>query len=135
MKPRKPIRRFDVFAEYNRIKNEQRGMDADRAKGYAVWLAKVIAARKFAQTAEGKASMMEKLGEGTDLIKKGAKYLEFGGEPQTGEVFDKLIVRRMGEDFYRDEFSPAIREAIENHRSYEKIRDGIRERWNVAQAA
>lgn len=135
VKPNKPIRRFDVFAEYNRVKNEQKGMDPDRAKGYAIWLARVIAARKFARTPEGKARMNEKLAEGSELIKKGAKYLEFGGEPQTGETFDRLVVHRMGEEFYRREFSPAIAKAIENHKSYEKIRDSIREQWSEPKAA
>ncbi len=133
--PNKPIRRFDVFAEYNRIRNEHHGMAPDRAKGYAIWLARVIAARKFAKTPEGKAAMLEKLGEGSDAIKKGTRYLEFANEPQTGEVFDKMIVRRMGGYFYRKVFSPAIQQAIEEHQSYEKIRDSIREQWNVEDAA
>ncbi|MBI4319354.1 MAG: hypothetical protein HY675_12760 [Chloroflexi bacterium] len=133
--PKKPIRRFDVFAEYSRIKYEQRGIEPERAKGYAIWLAKVIAARKLTKTAEGKAHMDEVLAEGSERMKQGARVLDLAGQPQTADVFDRLIAGRMGEDFYRQVFSPAVRDAIEHHRSYEKIRDAIREPWNERMAA
>ena len=41
IKPRAPIRRFDVFAEYNRLQALQRGLDQAHAKGYGLWVAKV----------------------------------------------------------------------------------------------
>jgi hypothetical protein len=132
--PEADIRRFDVFAEYNRIKAEQSGMAPDQAKGYALWLAKVIAARKFTRKPEQRAEMTELLGEGRDRLREGARYLELGGQLQTPELFDREIVRRMGEHFYRSVFSPAIAEAIAQHRSYEKIRDAIRIPWNLARA-
>jgi hypothetical protein len=37
------IRRFDVFAEYTFLKGRQKGMDEAHAKGYGLWLAKVVA--------------------------------------------------------------------------------------------
>lgn len=43
LKPRRPIRRFDIFAEYNRLKGLDKGMDGAHAKGYGLWLAKVVA--------------------------------------------------------------------------------------------
>ena len=46
-KPKQPIRRFDVFAEYRRQEAQQVGMPADQARGYGLWVAKVVAARKF----------------------------------------------------------------------------------------
>src|SRR5512143_2288535 len=51
MKPNRPIRRFDVFAEYQRLKalNKDR-LPPDAAKGYGIWLAKLVAARKFSKT-------------------------------------------------------------------------------------
>lgn len=40
MKPLKPVRRFDVFAEYNRLEKMDEGMPPHEAKGYALWVAK-----------------------------------------------------------------------------------------------
>src|SRR5512133_562841 len=50
MKPNRPIRRFDVFAEYQRLKAlEKDQLPEDQAKGYGIWLAKVVGARKFSK--------------------------------------------------------------------------------------
>ncbi len=46
---RHPIRRFDLFADSHRPDRMQQGRPADEAKGYGLWLAKVVAARKFAK--------------------------------------------------------------------------------------
>src|SRR5580765_5799178 len=35
------------FAEYRRLEVEDEGMPADQARGYGLWVAKVVAARKF----------------------------------------------------------------------------------------
>jgi hypothetical protein len=53
-------------------------------------------------------------------------------EPQTDDLFDREIVQRMGPDFYRTVFAPAIREARRQGRSYEGIRDAIRKDWKPA---
>jgi hypothetical protein len=45
--PQRAIRRFDVFAEYSRQEQEAKGYPEDEAKGYGVWLAKVVAARRL----------------------------------------------------------------------------------------
>jgi len=48
LKPRAPIRRFDVFAEWNRIRAlKEYGFSEDDAKAYGLAVAKVVAARKF----------------------------------------------------------------------------------------
>ena len=47
LKPLNRIRRFDVFAEYRKLDAEEEGMPHDQAKGYGLWVAKVVAARKF----------------------------------------------------------------------------------------
>ncbi len=133
--PKKMIRRFDVFAEYNRIKNERKGMPSDQAKGYALWLAKVVAARKFAKTPKARAEMTDRLGSAFERFKAGEKFLELSGEPQTDDLFDKEIVKRMGTDFYREVFSPAISKSVEEHQSYESIRDSIRVNWNFEKKA
>ena len=43
LKPRRAIRRYDIFAEYNRLERLDKGMDEPHAKGYGLWVAKVVA--------------------------------------------------------------------------------------------
>jgi hypothetical protein len=129
--PRMQIRRFDVFAEYNRLQAEEKGQDADAAKGYGLWLAKVVAARKFSRERATKAALTDKLREGGKEAPE-EKYRSLDGEPQTAELFDREIVARMGDEFYREVFQPAMRAAFERHERYEDIRDEIRAGWNAA---
>ncbi len=133
--PAAVIRRFDVFAEYNRIKNERKGMSPDLAKGYALWLAKVIARRKFATTPAKQAQVTDVLRRGREQVTAEGGYPELDGIPQTAEMFDREIIDRMGPEFYREVFSPAIEAAIANHRSYESIRDALRVPWNLRRVA
>src|SRR5712692_823877 len=51
-RPNKPIRRLDIFAEYRKQDEQASGMRADEAKGYGLWVAKVVAARKFGRMRE-----------------------------------------------------------------------------------
>jgi hypothetical protein len=129
-KPRSSIRRFDVFAEYNRVKAmKEKRMRAAKAKGYGLWLAKVVAARKFRRepkTAEGRERKEPKLNrQGWYLL---------GGKPQTDALFDHEIVERMGATFYRKVFAPAIRKAYEAGEDYVAIRDRIRAGWKAERA-
>ena len=59
--PHKPIRRFDVFAEYTHQERREKGYPEDEAKGYGIWLAKVVASRRFGQqsSADGKKPQQE----------------------------------------------------------------------------
>src|SRR6478735_8082968 len=47
MNPRLPVRRFDVFAEYTKQKAIEDGMPEDEAEGYGLWVAKVVASRRY----------------------------------------------------------------------------------------
>ena len=126
LKPKAPIRRFDVFAEYNRLDAMKKGESAAQAKGYGIWLAKVVAAKKFRKKEEPK----EKGGEGEKKeVKRKKKWRDLSGIPQTDKLFDKEIIRRMGQDFYSKVFSPAIREAFNEEKEYREIRDAIRRDW------
>lgn len=126
LKPNAPIRRFDVFAEYNRLKAMKEGESAAQAKGYGIWLAKVVAAKKFRK----KEGEKEKGSEGEKEKKvRRKKWRDLSGIPQTDKLFDKEIVRRMGQDFYSKVFSPAIREAFNEEKEYREIRDAIRREW------
>jgi hypothetical protein len=132
MKPKRPIRRFDVFAEYQRLKALEKDREpADVAKGYGIWLAKLVAARKFRKASgsgggkdAGKSGSKE---DADDLVD--GKWRTLDGEAQTDKLFDQEIVTRMGEDFYQDVFAPAIAEAFQAGKDYTDIRDAIRKDW------
>lgn len=54
--PRQEIRRFAVFAEYTRNERREKGYPEDEATGYGIWLAKVVAARRFGQKSSSDAA-------------------------------------------------------------------------------
>ena len=128
-RPRMPIRRFDVFAEYNRIKNEADGMPADQARGRAIWLAKVVAGRRGmpSTSSNGAGHAGEK--RSRDQEPEEEKFLSVGGEEQTDRTFEHEIVERMGREFYDEVFRPAIEAAYAEGKRYEDIRDAIRKTW------
>jgi hypothetical protein len=124
IKPANRIRCFDVFAEYRKQEEQEGGMPADQAKGYALWVAQVVAARKF-----GRLKDRDKPSEAEVKRRRRRKWRILSGEPQTDRHFDHQIVERMGADFYKEVFVPAIRYERELGHSYESIRDRIRRRW------
>jgi hypothetical protein len=130
IKPKAKLRRFDVFAEYTRLEEIREGVPADEAKGYAIWLAKVVAARKFGrlkpEAGKRRAPTREELAE-----RAGRRFRLLGGVEQTDSVFDHDVIDRMGRTFYRKVFSPAIRKAFEKGESYREIRDEIRKSWEL----
>ena len=120
-KPKAAIRRFDIFAEYKRLQARRDGQAEDVAKGYGLWVAKVVAARKFGKNKPDGAAKDKPIHRG--------KWHKLDDVPQTDKLFDKQIVDRMGVTFYKRVFSPAIRKAIANGSSYESIRDTLRAQW------
>src|SRR5689334_5255551 len=99
-KPKAPVRRFDVFAEYNRVKaQKEERLSAAKAKGKGLWLAKVVAARKFGRVSEPGESGKGKAKQPHKLNKQG--WHELSGIAQTDALFEKEIVTRMGATFYR----------------------------------
>jgi hypothetical protein len=128
--PKQPIRRFDVFAEYQRLKGLQKGMDEPHAKGYGLWLAKVVASggRKSSRT-RGQHGEEDETADQADKASHEQEWHELSGVPQTDALFDREIVRRMGPQFYARVFAPAIVEAERQGGSYESIRDTLRKQW------
>ena len=122
--PARAIRRFDVFAEYTRQERLEQGDAEDEAKGYGIWLAKVVASRRFGTKTAAHDHRVGGRGAGSH-----PKFRSVGDELQTDEVFDHDIVERMGARFYREVFAPAIAEARTRGDSYEDIRDTIRKAW------
>jgi hypothetical protein len=129
--PRQPIRRFDVFAEYTRQERQAKGYPQDEAKGYGIWLAKVVASRRFGQGSDGGS---KKPRPQADEHAEEPKFRSVGEEMQTDETFDHDIIDRMGAGFYREVFVPAITEARDEGKKYEEIRDAIRKEWKPARA-
>lgn len=123
-KPQAAIRRFDIFAEYKHQEARRDGQPADAAKGYGLWLAKVVASRRFGK----KKPAGDTQGQKENPVRR-ANWHKLDDVPQTGKLFDKEIVSRMGAGFYRRVFSPAIRQALEDGSSYESIRDTLRAHW------
>jgi hypothetical protein len=123
VKPHAPVRRFDVFAEYTRIKAmREEGLSAAKAKGQGIWLAKVVAAQKYGR-------LPRPSGEKREEKKRRTKWHELSGVPQTDKLFDREIIGRLGKGFYSRVFSPAIKKAYDKGESYEDIRDTIRRDW------
>ncbi|MBF6611693.1 MAG: hypothetical protein IVW55_01015 [Chloroflexi bacterium] len=132
IKPKAPIRRFDVFAEYNRLKGLQEGLPPDEAEGYGLWVAKVVASRSFGGGMLSRAAAKQHETEHAEGGKEPAdkpKWHALNGKPQTDELFEQEVVRRMGQEFYDNVFVPAIGEAVQSGKSYNAIRDTIRREW------
>ena len=129
--PDQPVRRFDVFAEYTRQERQAKGFPEDEAKGYGIWLAKVVAARRFGKSSDAGSKTTRKK---TDEHEEEPKFRSVGDELQTDETFDHEIIDRMGAGFYDDVFVPAITEARAQGKKYEEIRDTIRKEWKPARA-
>lgn len=120
--PDQAIRRFDVFAEYTRLERLAKGYPEDEAKGYGIWLAKVVASRQRRSKDDGSASHPSKSGPEP-------KFRSLNEKLQTDRTFDHDIIDRMGAGFYEDVFAPAIKEAKVQGETYEAIRDRIRKAW------
>lgn len=125
--PRQQIRRFDVFAEYTRQERLAKGYPDDEAKGYGIWLAKVVAARRFGKSSESKTTKTDRSSSAAREVEP--KFRSLGDELQTDETFDHDIIDRMGAGFYDDVFVPAITAAIAEGKDYTQIRDSIRKGW------
>ena len=124
-KPQAAIRRFDIFAEYNRQEAmDKKDMKAAEAKGYGLWLAKVVASRRGHPKDDG-----DGRAKGERPERKPGEWRTLDDKPQTDKLFDKEIVGRMGREFYREVFVPAITEARDRGASYESIRDSLRRDW------
>jgi hypothetical protein len=129
IQPARPIRRFDVCAECRRQEEQESGMPADQAKGYGLWVAKVVAARKF-----GRLKNRDRPSAAEAKARRRRKWRVLTGEPQTDRLFDHQIVDRMGAEFYTEVFVPTIRREREQGHSYESMRDRIRRRWKATAA-
>ena len=132
--PKQAVRRFDVFAEVKRLEALAEGRPEDEAKGYGIWIAKVVAGRRFGRAKGEKAEWPRVRQEGDSAAENRpeGRFKHAGDELQTDETFDREIVERMGAEFYDRVFAPAVRDAVERGEKYEAIRDTIRAGWKPA---
>ncbi|NTU81771.1 MAG: hypothetical protein HGA45_20730 [Chloroflexales bacterium] len=123
--PKREIRRFDIFAEWNRLKGRNKAkLNEDDARAYGLAVAKVVAARKFSGHDPAQAKELKRKAKEEEV---GEPWWEHLG---SGEEFARTVVARMGEAFYREVFQPAVLKAWEDGQRYEEIRDALREPWN-----
>jgi hypothetical protein len=139
LKPLKPIRRFDVFAETQRLEAIAHGEPDDVAKGYGIRIAKIVASKRFGGGSANKTHPRKKDTSESDTSAEsrfggedGGKFRAIDGELQSDATFDREIIDRMGPEFYEVVFQPAIRDALAGGRKYEQIRDTIRKDWKPA---
>jgi hypothetical protein len=124
--PRAEIRRFDIFAEWNRLKaHHQHQLPEAAAQAYGLAVAKVVAARKFAGYRPAQVNEWKRRARREDLGEAWWEHLGSAGE------FAQKIVERMGKTFYQRVFQPALRRAWEEGKKYEQIRDALRAEWNA----
>jgi hypothetical protein len=139
LRPRQPIRRFDVFAETKRLEALAHGEPEDVAKGYGIRIAKIVASRRFGgakSSGHDKGTKAARRPEEGDRFRGegNAKFRALDGELQTDETFDHDVIDRMGPEFYDVVFAPAIKAALDEGRKYEQFRDTIRKGWNPVRA-
>jgi hypothetical protein len=115
--PQQEIRRFDIFAEWNRLKaSKQLHLSAAESRAYGLALAKIVAARKFSGAQPSQVKEWKRRARTDDMAEPWWRHLG------SDEEFRRKIVQRMGSDFYRMVFQPAILQAWGEGERYEDIR-------------
>jgi hypothetical protein len=135
VKPKAAVRRFDVFAEYNKLEALRDGRPLDEAKGHGLWVAKVVAARRYGPprgSGPPPSGRHEGSGRLTEPEGESEKFKSLSGELQSDALFDREVVDRMGEQFYREHFAPTIKAHFDRGDSYQAIRDVVRKDWKPA---
>ena len=128
--PQQEIRRFDIFAEWNRLKaSKQLHLSAAKSRAYGLAVAKIVAARKFSGAPPSQVKEWKQRARSGDTAEPWWQHLG------SDEEFKRKIVQRMGPDFYRTMFQPAILQAWEEGKRYEEIRDTLRAAWNRSRSA
>ena len=124
--PHAEIRRFDIFAEWNRLKarHSHQLLEAE-AQAYGLAVAKVVAGRKFAHSRPHEVSEWRQRARRDDVSEVWWTHLG------SSQEFTAKIVERMGKTFYRRVFQPALRRAWREGKKYEEIRDQLRVEWNT----
>jgi hypothetical protein len=126
------IRRFDVFAEWNRLTGLKKNLDEDDAEAYGIAVAKVVAARKFTGYEPGQVRDWRQRARGQEAERPQDGEAPWWEHMGSADEFDRKVVRRMGTRFYSEVFAPAVQAAWDRGEKYEELRDRLREGWNAA---
>jgi hypothetical protein len=95
-RPQAEIRRFDIFAEWNRLKaRTQHHLPEAEARAYGLAVAKVVAARKFAGYRPEQVNEWRGRARREEVTAAWWEHLGSEGE------FAERIVARMGKTFYQ----------------------------------
>lgn len=117
------IRRYDVMAEFQKEKALKEGRSLEEAMGFGIWMAKVIASRKFGRKSFGNSNKTKSTSPKKGTIIDGKIWNTLNGIPQTDETFKKEIIERMGSDFYYKTFSPLVKKLMDEGLDYKPLRD------------
>jgi len=127
--PKAEIRRFDIFAEWNRLKAvTQLRLPEPEARTYGLAVAKVVAARKLHGYQPRELAEFKR--QARTLARPEQITIPWWHKLASAEEFEKKIIQRMGRDFYERVFQPAIARAWHEGKTYEEIRDVLRQEWN-----
>jgi hypothetical protein len=127
--PKAEIRRFDVFAEWNRLKAVTHlKMSEPEARTYGLAVAKIVAARKLHGYTPKELAEFKR--QARTLARPEEITLPWWHRLASPEEFERKIIERMGRTFYEQVFQPAIARAWREGKSYEEIRDSVRQQWN-----
>ncbi|MBV9468632.1 MAG: hypothetical protein JO316_18620 [Abitibacteriaceae bacterium] len=131
IRPERQVRRFDIFTEWNRLKARERmKLPEPQARIYGLAVAKIVAGRGGGSPGTHSSHSKEKMKDLKSRARKedtsDAWWQDFG----TDIEFEDKIIHRMGENFYKHTFQPAIRQAWDEGKDYEEIRDALRSSWN-----
>lgn len=91
--PNHPIRRFDVFAEYTRQERCEKDYPEDEAKGCGIWLAKVVASRRYGEIGSGDGKKLGKKAEREDAHEAAPTFRSVADELQTDETIRDTVRR------------------------------------------
>lgn len=92
-------------------------------------MAKIVAARKFSGAQPSQVKEWKQRARSGDTAEPWWQHLG------SDEEFQRKIVQRMGSDFYRTVFQPAIRQAWDGGKHYEEIRDTLWTAWSRSLSA
>ncbi len=127
--PKAEIRRFDIFAEWNRLRAVTLlKLPEPEARAYGLAVAKVVAARKLHGYTPKELADFKR--QARTLAHPEEITVPWWHRLASPEEFETKIVERMGRTFYEQVFRPTIARAWREGKSYEEIRDTLRQQWN-----
>jgi hypothetical protein len=92
-RPQQPFLCIDVFAGYTRQERREKGYPEDEAKGYGIWLVKVVASRRYGEIGSGDGQKLGKKAEREDAHESAPTFRSVADELQTDEAIRDTVRR------------------------------------------